>query len=147
MDTQEKVAALNELLEAERAGVEVGTMLKKNAPKGYFRNNLLKIEADEAVSCAVIERAVRALDGEPSKGQNDFAEKVAALPTLIERLNLLAKGQWWVVKRIDKLLAEEIPGEVRAELEEMRHEHVVNVDWCNAQVAEMKAEAEEPAAT
>ncbi|MCK9518748.1 MAG: DUF6306 domain-containing protein [Dehalococcoidia bacterium] len=147
MDTQEKIAALNELLEAERAGVEVGTLLKKNAPKGYFRNYLLKIEADEAVSCAVIERGVRALGGEPSKGQNDFAEKVAALPTLIERLDLLARGQWWVVKRIDKLLAEEIPAEVRSELEEMRHEHVVNVDWCNEQVAEMKAEAEETATT
>src|SRR5690606_33068610 len=79
MDTQEKIAALNELLEAERAGVEVGAMLKQTLPKGYFRNHLVKIEADEAVSCAVLERGIRALGGQASKGQNDFAQEVAAL--------------------------------------------------------------------
>lgn len=136
----ENIARLNELLLAERAGVEVGALLKKNVPKGYFRNHLAKIESDEAVSCAVIERGVRALGGEPVPGQNDFAEKVMALPSLAERLNLLARGQAWVVKRIDVLLAEALPAEVAAELREMRREHVENVDWCNEQVAELQAE-------
>lgn len=145
MDTQEKIAALNELLEAERAGVEVGAMLKQTLPKGYFRNHLVKIEADEAVSCAVLERGIRALGGQASKGQNDFAQKVAALPTLVERLELLARGQAWVVKRVDKLLAEDLPEEVRSELLDMRREHVVNIDWCNEQAAELRAEAQEEA--
>jgi nitronate monooxygenase len=136
----ETISRLNELLEAERAGVEVGAFLKQNLPKGYFRNHLTKIEADEAVSCAVLERAVRSLGGEPSKGQNDFAQKVAALPTLAERLDLLARGQAWVVKRVDVLLAEELPDEALAELRDMRREHVENIDWCNEQVRELGAE-------
>lgn len=138
--TEENVARLNELLLAERAGVEVGAALKKNVPKGFFRNHLAKIEADEAVSCAVLERGVRALGGEPVAGQNDFAGKVMALPTLAERLDLLARGQAWVVKRIDVLLAESLADETLAELREMRKEHVENIDWCNEQVAELRAE-------
>ncbi len=139
--SDENVARLNELLLAERAGVEVGAALKKNVPKGYFRNHLSKIEADEAVSCAVIERGIRALGGDPAPGQNDFAEKVLALPALTERLDLLARGQAWVVKRIDVLLAEALPEETLEELREMRREHVENIDWCNEQVAELRAES------
>ncbi|NUQ55307.1 MAG: hypothetical protein HUU14_05425 [Dehalococcoidia bacterium] len=138
--SDENVARLNELLMAERAGVEVGAALKKNVPKGFFRNHLTKIEADEAVSCAVLERGVRALGGVPAAGQNDFAEKVMALPTLAERLDLLARGQAWVVKRIDVLLAEPLAEETMSELHEMRKEHVENIDWCNEQVAELRAE-------
>ncbi|MCL4231568.1 MAG: hypothetical protein KJ053_08295 [Dehalococcoidia bacterium] len=138
--SDENVARLNELLMAERAGVEVGAALKKNVPKGFFRNHLTKIEADEAVSCAVLERGVRALGGVPVAGQNDFAEKVMALPTLVERLDLLARGQAWVVKRIDVLLAEPLAEETMSELQEMRKEHVENIDWCNEQVAELRAE-------
>lgn len=135
------VDRLNELLLAERAGVEVGAFLKKNMPKGYFRNHLAKIEADEATSCAVLERGVRALGGQPAPGQNDFAAKVEALPGLVERLDLLARGQAWVVKRVDVLLAEALPEEVLNELQEMRREHVANIDWCNEQVGELRAEA------
>ncbi|MCC6383157.1 MAG: hypothetical protein IT304_11680 [Dehalococcoidia bacterium] len=132
---------LNELLLAERAGVEVGALLKKNLPKGYFRNHLAKIEADEAISCAVLERGLRALGGDPAPGQNDFAAKVAALPGLLERLDLLARGQAWVVKRVDVLLAEPLPEEVLDELQDMRREHVANIDWCNQQVTELRADA------
>jgi nitronate monooxygenase len=135
----ETVERLNELLLAERAGVEVGAALKQSVPKGYFRNHIAKIEADEAVSCAVIERGIRALGGEPAAGKNDFAEKLAAVPTLEGKLDLLARGQAWVVKRVDALLAEPLPDEVLAELREMRREHVENIDWCNEQVAELRA--------
>jgi hypothetical protein len=81
----ETVARLNELLEAERAGVETLQALIKTVPKGYFRNHLVKIEADEAYFCAVLERAVRAAGGQPSRATGDFAAKVLALDTLVDR--------------------------------------------------------------
>ncbi len=137
------VSRLNELLEAERAGVELLQAMIKTVPKGYFRNHLVKIEADEAFSCAVMERAVRAAGGEPSRGKNDFAAKVLALESLAERLDLLARGQMWVVKRLDAVAETVTDPEARKEIAEMRREHVDNVDWCNDQARELRAEQEE----
>lgn len=137
--SDENIGRLNELLLAERAGVEVGALLKESVSKGFFRNHLAKLEADEATSCAVLERGVRALGGDPAQGKNDFAQKVMALPTLAERLELLARGQAWVVKRLDVLLAEALPEATLGELRAMRVAHVENIDWCNRQVAELCA--------
>ncbi len=133
------VGRLNELLRAERAGVAVGALLRASARKGFLHNRLAKVEADEAASCAVLERAIGRLGGVPATGSNDFAEKVAALPTLARRLELLARGQAWVVKRLDALLAEPLAPKTLAELGEMRHEHVANVEWCNQRVAALRA--------
>lgn len=138
------VARLNELLAAERAGVETLQALVKTVPKGYFRNHLLKIEADEAFSCAVLERSVRSLGGEPGRETGDFAAKVLALDTLVGRLQLLSRGQSWVVKRLDAVAAAVTDPERRKELAEMRREHVDNVEWCDQQAAELETEAALP---
>lgn len=138
--TAETVVRLNELLEAERAGVETLKALLKTVPKGYFRNHLTKIEADEAFSCAVLERAVTGLGGVPSHAKNDFAQKVLALDSLVDRLGLLARGQMWVVKRLDAVAESVSDEDARKELAEMRKEHVENVDWCNDQAAQLRSE-------
>lgn len=135
----ETIQRLNELLEAERAGVETLQALLKTMPKGYFRNHLAKIEADEAFSCAVLTRAVAAAGGEPSTATGDFAAKVLALASLADRLKLLSRGQSWVVKRVDALIGTVTDEDSRRELQEMRREHVDNVDWCDEQVAELAA--------
>ncbi len=140
----ETVQRLNELLEAERAGVETLQALLKTVPKGYFRNHLLKIEADEAFSCAVLVRAVEAGGGAPSSATGDFAQKVLALETLAERLKLLSRGQTWVVKRVDAVMEAVADEDSRKELLEMRREHVDNVAWCDEQVEELSVLAAAP---
>jgi hypothetical protein len=133
----ETIQRLNELLEAECAGVETLQALLKTVPKGYFRNHLVKIEADEAFSCAVLTRAVVAAGGEPSPKTGDFAAKVLALDALSDRLKLLSRGQTWVVKRVDAVAEAVADEDSRAELREMRREHVDNVAWCDEQAAEL----------
>lgn len=140
----ETVQRLNELLEAERAGVETLQALLKTVPKGYFRNHLVKIEADEAFSCAVLVRAVETAGGAPSGGTGDFAQKVLALDSLADRLKLLSRGQTWVVKRVDAVMEAVGDDESRKELLEMRREHVDNVAWCDQQVEELNALAVTP---
>ena len=78
------------------------------------------------------------LAGAPYDGNNDFARKVQALPTLIERLDLLARGQIGVVKRLDTVVQAVTESDARKEPVEMRQEHVDNVKWRNDQVAELK---------
>jgi hypothetical protein len=131
------VPRLNELPEAERAGVETLQALLKTVPKGYFRNHPAKIGAGEAFSCTVLVRAVEVAGGRPPSGTGDFAQKVLALQTLAERLKLLSCGQAWVVKRVAAALEAAEDEESRKELLEVRREHVDNVAWCHRQVEEL----------
>ena len=66
-----------------------------------------------------------------SEKKGDFADKVASEPTLAARLRLLNRGQGWVVKRIDGLLAEALVEPVSEFLQEMKVRHVANIAACD----------------
>lgn len=127
------VDSLNELLEAERAGVE--TLI---ALKGQYSNlatDLERVEKDEVWSCSGLHHCILRLGGNLSAGKGDFAQKVMDLETLNERLHLLARGQQWVIRKIDDLLKNVLDGETRSFLQEMREVHERNVNWCQRQEA------------
>ncbi|MBI2918121.1 MAG: hypothetical protein HYY01_09010 [Chloroflexi bacterium] len=139
MTDNEIVAKLNELLEAERAGVPLLSVLADRQPPGFIRNELEKIGKDEAAACVGLVKAIRRQGGTPSGASNDFAGKVLALPSEAEQLSLLARGQAWVVKRIDALLSLELDTESAAFLRDMRVSHQDNIAWCNSRVESLQA--------
>ncbi len=139
MTNNEIVAKLNELLEAERAGVPLLSELARCQPRGYIRNDLEKIGKDEAASCAGLVKAIHRQKGTPSPATNDFAAKVLALPSEEEQLSLLARGQAWVLKRIDAVMALELDTESAAFLRDMRVAHQRNIEWCNARAEGLRA--------
>jgi hypothetical protein len=69
---------------------------------------------------------------------------VAALRTEGERLNLMARGQAWVAKRLDVLLGMPLDEETRTFLAEMREEHLENIDACNRRAEELSAPPSPP---
>jgi hypothetical protein len=142
--SQEIVDRLNELLEAERAGVVLATELAKTASKGYAEGELKKFREDEAWACAGLQRAILTYRGTPSERTGDFAQKVLALPTEGERLKLLARGQAWVVKRIDALLEIGLDPETTAFLTEMREQHLENIEPCQRRAEELAAPPSPP---
>lgn len=141
---EEIVARLNELLEAERAGVEAAAALQRADRKGVTDTELKKFAEDEASACAGLHRAILRYGGEPSGRTGDFGRKVAALKTEGERLNLMARGQAWVVKRLDVLVGMPLDPETQAFLAEMREEHLENIDACNRRAEEMSAPPSAP---
>jgi nitronate monooxygenase len=60
----------------------------------------------------------------------DFADKVMALPDLGARMKLLVKGQEWVVRKIEELMTESFPSELKKELDEVHRVHVDNIELC-----------------
>ncbi|MDP2675026.1 MAG: DUF6306 domain-containing protein [Dehalococcoidia bacterium] len=130
-EAQEIIDRLNELLAAERAGVAAAAVMLEGLPKGFVRNGLEKIRLDESWSCAGLHRAVTAVGGEPTQATGDFDAKIAALDGLPERLELMSRGQAWVVKRIDVLLVAELEENTERFLREMRDAHQHNIDWCD----------------
>ena len=121
---------LNELLEAERAGVETLSRLFPEARSAEMHTLFEAVRDDEAWSCAGLVRSIKTLGGTVTEKKGDFAEKVMSEPTLTARLRFLNRGQGWVVKRLDGLLAETLPPSVSEFLGEMKTRHITNIEAC-----------------
>jgi len=122
---------LNELLEAERAGVETLSRLVPEALSREMRALFEAVRDDEAWACAGLVRSIEALGGVSSGKRGDFAEKVMSESTLARRLRFLNRGQGWVVKRLDGLLGDPLPASVSGFLEEMKKRHISNIEACD----------------
>lgn len=137
--TQEIIDRLNELLECERAGVDAAMRLAASEARGFTDGELKKFAEDEGWASGGLRKAIKRYGGKPSDRTGDFANKVMALQAEGERLSLLARGQDWVVKRIDALLAKELDPETRAFLVEMREQHLENIEACHRRAEELQA--------
>lgn len=137
--SREIIDRLNELLVCERAGVEAAMGLAASEARGFTQGELKKFAEDEGWACGGLRKAILRFGGTPSEGTGRFAEKVLALTSEGERLSLLARGQAWVVKRIDTLLAKELDPETRAFLVEMRDQHLENIEACHRRAEELEA--------
>lgn len=99
MDTQLE-AFLNSLGEAERAGGRVLHELTGLPQSLELREMLKKVGHDEGYYAGELAAHVRRLGGTPSNKTGDFVEKVRAVPDLKGKLELLNRGQRWVIRKI-----------------------------------------------
>ena len=132
------VDRLNELLEAERAGVETLSRLFPEARGPEMQKLFEAVRDDEAWACAGLVRCVKTLGGIASEKKGDFADKVMSEPTLATRLRLLNRGQGWVVKRLDGLLGDTLPAPVSEFVNEMKRRHITNIEACERLAASLE---------
>ena len=126
----ELLALLNELLEAERAGAKVVGRLSTAAPDAAMATVLRGIAHDEGTFCAMLSRQIAQLGGTPSQVTGAFHDKVMALPDLHARLDLLNRGQGWVVRKLREALPRIRDDALRQELREMLDVHECNIQAC-----------------
>jgi hypothetical protein len=103
MDTQLE-GFLNTLGEAERAGGRVLHELTEMAKSPELRELLKKVGHDEGYYAGELSAHVRRLGGAPSNKTGDFVEKVRAVNDLRGKLELLNRGQRWVIRKIEENL-------------------------------------------
>jgi len=137
--SREIIDRLNELLECERAGVEATLGLGASEAPGLTHGELKKFAEDEGWACGGLRKAILRFGEKPSERTGGFAGKVIALASEGERVSLLARGQTWVVKRIEALLAKDLDPETRAFLVEMREQHLQNIEACHRRAEELEA--------
>lgn len=125
--SMELLAALNELLEAERAGAKVALASARGSTPAYH-DLMLQVRDDEAHWCDMLSRQIRRLGGAPSAATGAFREKALAIADPLERLAFLNRGQGWVVRRLEALLPDVADGELRQDLAAMLDAHRVNID-------------------
>jgi len=126
MDTQLE-GFLNSLAEAERAGGRVLHELTEMARSPELRELLKKVGHDEGYYAGELAAHVRRLGGAPSNKTGDFVEKVRAVTDFRGKLELLNRGQRWVIRKIDENLASLSDADLHAFLALMAKGHHVNI--------------------
>lgn len=123
---EELLAALDALLEAERAGARVALHTGKNAP-AELAPLLRAIQHDEARWCALLTQSIQRLGGTPSRRTGDFYAKAMAIEDLPARLAFLNRGQRWVVRKLQALLPRVGDTQLQAGLGAMCAAHEANI--------------------
>jgi hypothetical protein len=137
MDTQLE-AFLNSLGEAERAGGRILHELTGEARSLELREMLKKVGHDEGYYAGELAAHVRRLGGTPSNKTGDFVEKVRAIPDFKGRLELLNRGQRWVIRKIGEQLPTLSDEALRAFLKVMADGHETNIGALDQALAEGK---------
>lgn len=132
LDRDALLAALNELLEAERAGARLSLSTVTEAGDKRFKELIATIHLDEVKWCGVLIGAIRALRATPSSRTGAFYDKAMAIPDLRERMAFLNRGQAWVVRRLQSLLPQVDHPDIEAGLAEMLAAHEANIGRVDA---------------
>ena len=125
---EELIFALNELLEAERAGARVLLETARRNPPQNLALQINEIQRDEVRWCKMLMNMIQSLDIEPSTKTGAFYEKAIAISDLNERLIFINRGQGWVVRRLSEIIPRLQDVNIRKQLEEMRDAHVDNIE-------------------
>jgi hypothetical protein len=126
MDSQVEIF-LNMLGDAERAGGRVLHELIDQTESLDLKELLRKVEHDEGYYAGQLSSHVRRLGGTPSNQTGDFVDKVRATSGLISKLELLNRGQGWVVRKITETLPSIKDLPLAAFLRVMAEGHRVNI--------------------
>ncbi len=126
---------LNLMGEAERAGGRVLHELTALASSAELRELLKKVGHDEGYYAGELAAHVRRLGGNPSNRTGDFVDKVRALPDLRGKLELLNRGQRWVIRKISEQTPSITDESLRAFLIVMAQGHEMNIGALEAALA------------
>ncbi len=129
---------LNSLGEAERAGGRILHELTDQAQSLELREMLKKVGHDEGYYAGELAAHVRRLGGAPSNKTGDFVEKVRAVGNLKGKLELLNRGQRWVVRKIGDQVGTIADAHLRAFLKVMADGHDANIGALDKALAEGK---------
>lgn len=131
---EEQVAFLNRMLEAERAGAKaLLTILEQSPRRGEAWTALRRVHSDEAHNCALLGKQLERLGADYSHATGDFLGKLLAVEGVRARVEFLAKGLRWAVKRLDEAMPR-LDEEARATLARIRESHLRSIEICESVV-------------
>jgi nitronate monooxygenase len=132
----ELLAALNELLEAERAGARVAMETGLEIHSQELAALVADIHKDEVHWCGMLMRTIKSLGATPSSATGAFHGKAMAIPDVDDRLKFLNRGQAWVVRKLEALLPRLDVPQARADLEAMLQAHRQNIERVESRFSE-----------
>ena len=128
----EQVAFLNRMLEAERAGATALLDILEQHPRhGEAWTALRRMHADEAHNCVLLGKQIQRLGADYSHATGDFLGKLLAIDGPRGRIEFLAKGLRWAVKRFDEALPR-LDREARETIASIRGSHLRSIENCES---------------
>jgi hypothetical protein len=134
----EIAAALNALLEAERAGARVTLESAKSTDDPATKRLIKAVYKDEAKWCGMLAAQITRIGVTPSAHCGAFYGQAMAIADPHERLAFLNRGQAWVVRKLDELLPRVRDDTLHAALSEMKASHAENILRTEQCIAETK---------
>ena len=129
---EEQVAFLNRMLEAERAGANaLLNILEEHPRRGEAWIALRRVHADEAHNCVLLGKQIERLGADYSHATGEFLDKLLSVEGRRARVELLAKGLRWAVKRFDEALPR-LDDEARDTIAGMRESHLRSIESCES---------------
>jgi nitronate monooxygenase len=123
---------LNRMLEAERAGARALVVYMDDFPRNSDAwKSLRAIQAEEAHNCALIGRLLEHAGVPYSHATGEFYDKALAVQGRRERIEFLARGLKWAVKRFEAALPSLAP-EARDVFVRMRDAHLRSIAACES---------------
>jgi nitronate monooxygenase len=133
--------ALNLLLESERAGTLALEDLSSKVEE--LRRFITAARDNEAANATRLSNLITQAGATASKRIGPFAAKMSALDSIPERLELLARGESWVARKIEAALdLAPDSGPIREFLTAMANHHRHEVEWNNAEIIRLIREPE-----
>lgn len=129
------INALNELLEAERAGARVALASQKQMRQEEIRHLMKAVYLDEAGWCVMLAQEIKRLGGNPSPRCGAFRDKAMKIADPLARLSFINRGQNWVVRTLTEMLPRVRDDALHSRLGEMRESHAIGVERVNATIA------------
>jgi hypothetical protein len=127
LNREELLDFLNIMLEAERAGAKALLRVSQETDQADVSALARAIHLDEAKWCAMLTKAIRKFDGEPSDKTGQFYEKVMAIQGASERLALVNRGQDWVVRKLREAIPRIQDAQLAGDLTVMPVSHEENI--------------------
>jgi len=129
---EEQVAFLNRMLETERAGANaLLNILEEHTRHGAAWTALRRIHADEAHNCGLLGTEIKRLGADYSHATGDFLGKLLAVQGPRARVEFLARGLRWAVKRFDEAVPRLDAG-ARATIAGIRESHLRSIASCES---------------
>ncbi|RZS81429.1 DUF6306 domain-containing protein [Pigmentiphaga kullae] len=132
---EELLAALDELLEAERAGARVAEETVAQLQDPAERALMEAIRQDEVKWCGMLIAAIKSLDAKPGSRTGAFHGKAMAIADLPARMAFLNRGQAWVVRKLEALVPRVKEAGIQDNLLAMLVAHRENIDRVEARLA------------
>jgi len=128
----EQVDFLNRMLETERAGANALLSILDDHPRrSEAWSALRRVHADEAHNCVLLGKQIQRLGADYSHATGDFLGKLLAVEGRRARVEFLAAGLRWAVKRFDAALPR-LDGEARDTIAGMRESHLRSIASCES---------------
>ena len=129
--SDELLAFLNEMLEAERAGAKALLHISRESKEKTAADLAMQVHHDEARWCAMLIATIRLHGGVPSEATGAFYEKVLAIADAKARLAFVNRGQGWVVKKLKEAIPRIADEHLAKDLTVMLTSHEENIAKVN----------------